>query len=192
MKISLKFFVLIFLLFSCKQNQSNLSQKKEKLDYQALGRDIVTQSQATILSHLSFAIQNQGIPAAIEYCNANISHLIDSLSKVHHCNIRRTSLKLRNIANSPRNEDEVFVLQQFHENYVKNKRLDPRLVETDGKFIYYQPIVIMMNTCLKCHGELKKDIPTEVEKKINRLYPNDQATGYKLNDFRGMWVVEFE
>ena len=26
--------------------------------------------------------------------------------------------------------------------------------------------------------------------KINQLYPNDKATGYDVNQLRGIWVVE--
>lgn len=188
----ISFCLLIFVLFGCKENSSFSNSNSKDIDYQQLGTDIVLQSQSAILSKLSIAIQEQGLKGALEYCSANVSNIIDSLSKVHQCKIRRTSLKLRNTANSPRNDDEIMILQQFRENYLQNKVTEGRLVERDGKPVFYKPIIVMMNTCLKCHGKPKIDISSEVENKILELYPNDQAMNYELNDFRGMWVIEFE
>ena len=41
--------------------------------------------------------------------------------------------------------------------------------------------------CLACHGS---DIAPAVSKKIATLYPNDQATDFKLGDIRGAFVVK--
>ncbi len=191
MKYFFSLFVLSVTLWSCKPNSTKVNNSN-KINYEELGNNITAQSQGAILTKLSTAIQQKGIESAIIYCNTNISNIMDSLSHVYHCKIRRTSLKLRNTANSPRNDDEVIMLQQLHENYVNHKTTQGRVVERDGKFIYYKPIIVMMNTCLKCHGEPNQEISSNVLKKIQELYPNDQATGFKLNDFRGMWVVEFE
>ena len=191
MKYFFSLFVLSVTLWSCKSNSTKVNNSN-KINYEELGNNITAQSQGAILTKLSTAIQQKGIESAIIYCNTNISNIMDSLSHVYHCKIRRTSLKLRNTANSPRNDDEVIMLQQLHENYVNHKTTQGRVVERDGKFIYYKPIIVMMNTCLKCHGEPNQEISSNVLKKIQELYPNDQATGFKLNDFRGMWVVEFE
>lgn len=189
----MKFLVFIFsllLLLSCKNSNQNKSISKD-INYEELGANITAQSQSTILAKLSNAMQEKGIEGALEYCNLNVSHIMDSLSKVHNCQIRRTSLKLRNTANSPRNEDEVMILQQFHDDYIQSKKLQSKLVERDSKYIYYKPIIIMMETCLKCHGKPETQILPSTLSKIQKLYPNDQAINYELNDFRGMWVVEF-
>ena len=49
-----------------------------------------------------------------------------------------------------------------------------------------------MSTCLKCHGKPDIDIAQGTLKKINQLYPNDLAKGYKLDDLRGLWKIEFD
>ncbi len=191
MKFSI-FFVSILFFWGCKSNNSNNKSNTKTINYEELGAIITAQSQGAILAKLSNVMNEKGIDGALEYCNLNVSNIMDSLSKVHKCQIRRTSLKLRNPANSPINDDEVMILQQFHENYTQTQKLQSRLVERDNKYIYYKPIVLMMETCLKCHGKPELHILPSTLAKIQKLYPNDQATNYELNDFRGMWVVEFE
>ena len=46
--------------------------------------------------------------------------------------------------------------------------------------------------CLQCHGQLKTEILPETLSKINKLYPNDLATGYKIDELRGIWDVEMK
>ena len=42
--------------------------------------------------------------------------------------------------------------------------------------------------CLACHG-LKEQISPEVQAQLDRLYPEDQATGFNEGDLRGwFWV----
>lgn len=193
----MKYFISIFCIFlltHCKLNTSKneSTNNQKKINYEELGARIATESQSAILVKLTSAMQEKGIDGAVEYCKENISNIIDSLSKVHQCQIRRTSLKLRNTANTPRNDDEVMILQQFHENYSQNRKLESKLIERDGRWIYYKPIIVMMETCLKCHGRPNDQIDFSTLNKIQKLYPNDQAINYQLNDFRGMWVIEFE
>jgi hypothetical protein len=47
-----------------------------------------------------------------------------------------------------------------------------------------------MNTCLNCHGT-PLALDTAVKRMLHDLYPNDKATGYVLNDFRGAWKLQF-
>ncbi|MFT6919058.1 MAG: hypothetical protein ACJA2G_001693 [Cognaticolwellia sp.] len=41
--------------------------------------------------------------------------------------------------------------------------------------------------CLACHGSKLAD---DVSSKVNELYPNDQATGFKLGDIRGAFTLQ--
>jgi hypothetical protein len=44
--------------------------------------------------------------------------------------------------------------------------------------------------CLQCHGKPGTDISEATTAKLRQLYPNDKATGYGINELRGIWVVE--
>ncbi len=49
-----------------------------------------------------------------------------------------------------------------------------------------------MPACLKCYGNTGNEIDPASLEKLNSFYPNDLATGYKLQDFRGLLKIEFE
>ncbi|WP_353849860.1 hypothetical protein [Hydrotalea sp.] len=42
---------------------------------------------------------------------------------------------------------------------------------------------------MQCHGKKGTDINANTLKEINQLYPNDKATGYAINEIRGLLVV---
>ena len=57
----------------------------------------------------------------------------------------------------------------------------------DGKKAYMEPLYVGPQ-CLSCHGET---LSGELKEKLNELYPNDQATGFKLGQFRGLiWIKQ--
>ena len=53
---------------------------------------------------------------------------------------------------------------------------------------YYKPLKVAQ-VCLNCHGDAKTISPA-VQKKLQALYPEDRATGYKEGDFRGVIRIE--
>jgi hypothetical protein len=44
--------------------------------------------------------------------------------------------------------------------------------------------------CLQCHGKPGTDLSETTIAKLSQLYPNDKATGYGINELRGIWIVE--
>jgi hypothetical protein len=65
------------------------------------------------------------------------------------------------------------------------------IVEEQNILVFYKPIKTGLPACLKCHGQPGSDIEPAAFDKIQQLYPADLATGYELNDFRGLWKIEF-
>lgn len=180
---------------SCKHQTSSehFQNEQDSLSmWESKGKEVVLQSQAAILQRLSQVIGQEGSEKAVQYCNLNVHSIIDSLQKTYHCSIRRTSLKLRNPANQPQNDDEIKTLQQFYEAHQQKQGLKPKVVQNQNITTYFHPILMVMETCLKCHGQPNKDIEPQTYKTIQKLYPSDLATDYQLNDFRGMWVISFE
>ena len=55
--------------------------------------------------------------------------------------------------------------------------------------VFYKPIVTG-EICLKCHGD-PSTFPTALKEKLQTLYPDDLATGYKTGEIRGAFRVEF-
>ena len=133
------------------------------------------------------AIQKGGPQFAIEFCNLKASSIVDSLSQIGDCNISRVSIKNRNLENGLQGDQE----KELWEIFEKSNASDT-IIQTSKKLVYYKRINLALPACLKCHGNTSTDINAATLDKLSELYPNDLATGYKLNDFRGLWKIEFD
>ncbi len=165
--------------------------KAEKKEYRKTGKKIVKASFGALSSHLKFAMESGGVEGAIQYCSVKAIPLVDSLSESNNVDIRRTSLKYRNLQDKP-TDFEKKMLNYFQKRKDTGKKLHPAVKKSpDGKVKYFHPITISKKLCLNCHGKPGKTMSSENLKAIRELYPDDKATGYKEGDFRGLWVVTF-
>lgn len=151
--------------------------------------DIIGVSASTLMQEVSSAIEKDGIKDAIDYCNVNANKIVQELSEEYGVEIKRTSLKLRNAKNYPTN-DEKLVLDFFANQHVSGKDCNGQLSKVDGVYKYYYPIYVM-DKCTQCHGIKGEGLNKKAAKKLEELYPNDQALGYQAGDLRGMWVLSF-
>ena len=118
--------------------------------------------------------------------------LIDSLSGEYNVKIRRTSLLVRNLENTPTNLEKE-ILNYYADQFDNGEDLLPQVRMLDDKtFAFYAPIKIVSPLCLNCHGKLVETLFEENYKVIREIYPDDKAIGYDLNDLRGMWSITFE
>jgi len=99
--------------------------------------------------------------------------------------VRRTALKYRNPANKPDNTDKevMYRLQAVNDG-------KPVAVDMGSTYRVYKPLK-MKSSCLLCHGSTTQISP-KVLKIIRTKYPHDLATGFKLGEFRGAVVSEFQ
>ena len=157
---------------------------------ESLGREISNLAQATLMSTLSEKLQNKDFSEAIRHCNIIAHPLMDSMARVTHAEIRRVSFKNRNANNTP-NELEAQLLEAYEYSHENQLEIKPSVqIEDDKQYVLYtKPIMISTNLCLNCHGEPSKEISEPNYDLLNELYPGDSATGYQLNDLRGMWSI---
>lgn len=180
------FIVLANLIVSCnnksKEETIVLSEDvKETLQNYAL------ETKGVLGKNLMNAINTQGTEKAIEFCSTQAIVLTDSMGTACKASIKRVSDKPRNPLNQA-NENESTFINELKEKVSKGEQLTPKFTESDGEIIGYFPIVT--NTmCVQCHGSKDLDIKPHVLKKIEWLYPKDQATGYNENEIRGIFVV---
>ncbi len=170
-------------LFSCnsKTDLAKVAEIKQK------GNEISNLAQATLLANVGKAIQKGGPEYAVEFCNLKASSITDSLNRVNNCIISRVSAKNRNPENNLKGNVEKQLWELFQQ-----MELTDTLIQHQQTFVYYKKINMALPACLKCHGNTTSDINPATLKKLQTLYPNDLATGYALNDFRGLWKIEFD
>jgi hypothetical protein len=169
----------------------NTKPKEEKIATKINKEDSLSkyaiQTKGVLGKNLMNAINKQGTEKAIEFCSTKAIVLTDSMGAALNATIKRVSDQPRNPHNLA-NEYETAFINELKEKISKSEKLTSKIKESNGKTVGYFPIETNA-MCLQCHGSKNSDIKSNVLKKINLLYPKDQATGYKENQIRGIFVV---
>ena len=155
------------------------------------GQEIAQAGFKVLSARLAAAIEKDGVNGAIPVCKEAAMSITDSLSKAVGLDVRRTSHKVRNIANAPDGIDKL--MADYFTNFIDaDKQWKPVLLpmKTRKEYRGYYPI-IMNGQCSSCHGVVEKDIPNDAYELILQQYPSDQAVNFFPGSLRGMWVVTF-
>lgn len=142
-----------------------------------------------LMGNLQKELQKNGAVKAVDFCHLNVKPLGAQIGKQfdQKYEFGRTSHKIRNSSNQPQPWMEKY-LTAFKSK--KQSDLDARPFFhnlENGKQVYLDPLWVVP-MCLQCHGE---NIPSSVEKEIQKRYSNDKARGFKVGDFRGfVWIKE--
>lgn len=191
-------FILFVLVMGCSHERQNGNSRERReafsVDslemiqyYQKKGEQIIQEAGKALASVLTKAISERGIVEAIEYCHLQALPITDSIAKVHHVKLRRTSHKVRNLQNAP-DSLERHILQ----TYLTLSDSDTAFIVWEGKKIHFFSPILIRPLCLNCHGRPGEDIPSEVLIALKRHYPTDSATGFRLGELRGVWHLTFE
>jgi mono/diheme cytochrome c family protein len=149
-----------------------------------IGERAATAVLSGLLARVKKAMQEGGPEHAIDFCSETALPLTAEIAKAQAqgLEIKRTSSRLRNPKNAP---DALERQALEHFEGADKAKLPAQLVQkVDGGYRYYRPIMIQ-GACLTCHGE-REALNPKVLSKLQERYPNDQATGYKEGDFRGL------
>ncbi len=194
------FSLILFTLISCKNENHQVVDTTEKIEipfdslkgeYIETGKQIAMESGKTLKSKLMESISKGGLENGLTVCNSVAQSMMDSLSKAHGVEIRRTTLKARNTKDKPL-ENELEMLKMYATKHIGGSQLQAEVKEmASGDVMFFMPIMIE-ETCVKCHGEIGKDVPQKLYAKIKEKYPDDEAFNYKVGDFRGMWSIKMK
>jgi len=193
--------VIAFSACSSKENTEGMHEKaeekiqfteEEKKEYRGKGKEIVGVTLKSLGKNLMKSLKEKGVAHATEFCNLKASPLVDSLQKTHNVLIRRATLKPRNPENMANAQEQAVINAYLEQMKAGNTALQP-VVEMSGAdtVSFYSPIKIPAAVCLKCHGTPGQETANSDYKKINALYPEDKAIGYKEGEFRGIWSIHF-
>lgn len=171
----------------------NLSADNTK-QYIGESKAVITAFFGELKGELGKSMKAGGPVATIEVCNKTAPDIARRLSEKHGMKVGRTSLKPRNSSNAP-DVWETNVLKKFETRLAAGE--DPaemayfETVDNDGKkeFRFMKAIgmpPLSNMPCLKCHGE---NIDPAVTAKLDALYPNDMARGYKAGQIRGAFTL---
>lgn len=204
MKKTLWALLLVGVVFGCNENTKTKTSQPNEADKPTVtlssdelaafadqGLEYAMSAQAVLGKNLVQAIQNDGVLGALAFCNERAYPLTDSMSVVHKVQLKRVSDKPRNQHNNA-NLQELDHIETFKQQILNNTTsVKPITTETETGVLVYYP-VLTNAMCLQCHGQPQTDIASTTLKKLDSLYPQDQAIGYSINEVRGLWRVAFE
>jgi hypothetical protein len=145
--------------------------------------DSLTATADTLLRrNLARELAAGGVARAAAFCQPETYHLVDSLAGVFKTTAHRVSERPR----SPLNKGVLLAAEMSPDTTRTIKRLSQEV------FFYQRPIVLNNALCLRCHGEVGKDISPADYAFIKQKFPQDQATGYKLGQPMGAWQLSLQ
>ena len=183
----IQFFIVLFLLITSISN-SEVSETN-KLVILNEAKNLLNETAKQYKITLIQGLQHNNLIKALKYCNKEVEQLV-SKDNEKNFTVKRVSLRPRNKNNYP-NLYEKEILDKFNIlSLIDNKDLAFEYSEiikdeNNNKFVYVKAIRIK-EVCLNCHGS---NINDDLKKEIQKLYPDDKAINYKLNDIRGAFVM---
>ena len=167
------------------EDTTALSQD-EQMYIQAADK-MVGQFMRSLQSELLKAAEVGDFTNAVEVCYDKAPE-ITNLYSGGGWTLKRVSDKFRNQDNRPDTLELSYLATFADSGGAPEFLFDWYDTDSTKTFKYYEPIVTKQ-ICLNCHGDLQT-MSSDTYRRIKKLYPMDRATGYKVGDLRGMFVVE--
>ena len=156
--------------------------ERPAVDFKAEGAALLAPFKAELKSALVKGME-AGPVGAISACSVEAPRISAGLS-VDGVVMGRASHRLRNVRNAT--PDWLAPILRGYADGSSDLAPVALSIE-DGRMGYAEPIMLQP-MCLACHGDV---LQPDVAAKISESYPDDQATGFKAGDFRGVFWVEF-
>ncbi len=178
-------FFLVFFIVNLISNEIDNEIKKE-------ASGAILKMAKELKSKLKENLKSGGVEKAANFCLNNAFNIVKKVNQTYPkgISVKRVSLKYRNPANKP-SDDEAKVLKQIQSEYEAKKEIPKMIVKEVSKNFYkvYKPIFLNKDICLTCHGG-EKIRDEKAYKLIKQKYPKDKAIDYKMGDLRGAFVVD--
>ncbi|MEE4246829.1 MAG: DUF3365 domain-containing protein [Kangiellaceae bacterium] len=159
-------------------------------DYLLQGQNFAMQTKSALGSKLKKALKDGGPKHAVTFCKTEAIPITKMMSNKLGATIKRVSDRPRNPSNMA-SDEELLIINSLKQTLADGSKLVPIVKNNLATVKGYYPIVTN-GMCLSCHGSVKETIVSETLSAINEEYPEDRATGYGLNEIRGLFVVEMK
>ena len=153
-------------------------------------RATVGEFMKTLKQELQAGMQAGGPVNAVSVCNLTAPGIANTYSAREGREVSRTSLRPRNPGNAPVAWQHA-VLESFEQRKQAGEDVTAleyhEVVTTEGvRELRYMKAIPTAKVCLACHGEA---VDSTVRTRLEKLYPDDQAMGYRVGDIRGAFSV---
>ncbi|MCB2193545.1 MAG: DUF3365 domain-containing protein [Deltaproteobacteria bacterium] len=156
------------------------------------GMAVIQQFFTALKGELRTGLKSGGPPQAIQVCRVEAPAIAQRVGEQSGWQVGRTSERLRNPSNAP-DAWEAKVLADF--------AAQAKAGAKPGKLVYSEVVttaqgqrvfrlmkgIPMGGMCMACHGPSPS---RAVREQLQRLYPQDQATGYRSGRLRGAFTLQ--
>ena len=162
----------------------------EAAEVRGLGERAINRLAVTLVNEVTVAVAKTGAEKAVDVCHLKAlpltGEIVAGMPRITA--VKRTSLRLRNPANAPDAAEQLALerVQKDLESGVLPKVLVQRVDLAAGRreWRVYRPIGILAQ-CVTCHGP-RESLPPELQARIAKSYPADNAVGYSVGQWRGL------
>ncbi|CAN5831867.1 hypothetical protein BH24BAC1_BH24BAC1_11320 [soil metagenome] len=176
-----------------RQRPRRIREQELLLAAEEVGDRIVAVAQQEMDRVLPARLQAEGVAGALRYCRPEHYPSVDSLAADFGALVQRVTRRPRNPSNQAQMPASARLneLENAHATADLQEKgsLVQRFTQTD--LLYTKPILIRDAYCLRCHGEPGQELAPADNLLIKDAYPGDEATGYKMRQLRGMWLITF-
>lgn len=173
-----------------EKSQNETNTPPEGMSDLELGTYFANQAQQKLSKNLLSAIQMEGYPYAVSFCRTRALSITDSVASEYDISVRRVTDQPRNPKNMA-GDRELERMAEFRQSLSEGEAPEGIIENRSNEVVFYAPIMTQ-GLCLNCHGQPNKDIAEPTLKRIEGEYPQDAATGYAVNELRGMWRIQWE
>jgi len=134
-------------------------------------------------------MQAGGPVAALKVCRDVAPRAANDISLQKGWKVTRVGTRVRNPVLGSPDAWEQRVLQDFRKRAAQGEKYKTMsyyevVEEPAGRSLRYMKAIGVAPQCLACHGSVEQ-IAEPVRTELKRMYPHDQAVGYKPGDLRG-------
>jgi len=181
--------IIVFTIIALLSAQATYADEFDSFTQQA--QSAIKEFSTALKASLTTAMVSGGSVEAITVCNNTAPAIAAELSKKYAMDIARTSLKVRNPENAP-DDWETEVLNDFEKRKKQGEQINTLTFKTienteQGQQMRMMKAIATDKVCLICHGT---KISEHTQAVLDKYYPDDQATGYKLGDIRGAFSIQ--
>ena len=143
---------------------------------------------SALMPELQAAMKADGPAGALAVCADRAQQLtaeVEARYAEQGLRIRRTAQRVRNPLNAP-DEWEQQWMDHAAASIGDTVSVTLRSIDEQGRVeIRYLRPLLLSEACLPCHGPAEQIDPA-VRTLLDERYPDDEATGFQVGDFRGM------
>lgn len=151
-------------------------------------RHMANSFMGELKAELYAAIEDSGVIAAIAICAERAPEISARYSSLSGWTVKRVSAKYRNPNNAPDEFEKESLEILENRPATAGDEYFTWIDENGDKSFRFLKVIKFKATCRNCHGD-KSKFSADVVKILDEKYPEDLATGFKLDEQRGAFSV---